>query len=1072
MAPPVMKRASAHGALVLGVVVTALTAAALAATLAMVGGSVLARSVGQRIATLQPSDTSVAVTGPMSGTDLAQADTALRGLLHVTFNDRRYRVDRAEIARALTLPTGYGGTRTAQIAPMASFDVRAHTTLVAGSWPAPPQAGQPVDIALPTDIARMLGLRAGATVTSTDSFSAAPVTVHVSGLFRENDPGSPFWRLSPVGPAGVAVSGNATEYGPVLVDPAALPAGADSSAASSESPLKPDTAAWVVQPDLSGLSGGDIRALAGAVARFQSSLAQSPALLTLSASTSLPQALTAAAGDVWAARSALAVAAVLSALLALAALLLAVRLLRARREIESATLRARGGAGWQLVAINASESAACGLVAVLGGAYGGAWLGAALAPAGLPLGGPDLGTWLAAGLAALVSTLAIAGASAGVSSPVEAWVRRSRQSTVLALARVGGDVAVVALAGVAVWQLRQITLASTSGDGIDPVLVAAPALTLAGATLLLIRLVPLAARLAERWARRRPGLLGPLVTWEVSRRPARFTGALLLSVLAVTTGAFALGMHASWHRSQLDQAAFDTGSDVRVDLETTRPGDAAAIARASGVTAATPMAAVSLDTGTAVAVNAATASAIALRPDLSQGSVKALWGGITPTGQQSGLVMPGKPLRLAVTVSLQVKAQTSGKAKGGGSGAGAGTGSGAAGADGGAAVLPAGVVFTLLDADGAAYQIAASNSLPADGRPHVVSGVVSDEARALYPLRLVDLALSGPFANAQLSIVGASSSVSAAGPMVPFASAASFAGWRQSAPTSQGTTTLAAPCRVRATACVWPGTTALGQVVLDASAPSRIVPGIATAAYLRTEGAAIGDLVPVTANGVAVTVRLVGQMNAFPTKGDAPVVVLDLTTLQNALLASASPPVTVTTWLLRTRDGSVPPGLPAAAKAASRSATAAQLLNDPLALPPQRTWILVAFAAAALAVLGGSVNVAAEIRSRRRDAALLAALGVSRWQQLRGLCLERFALGITASGFGLLLGTTLSALLIAPLTPSASGTAPIPPVLVSYVWPWSIALAAVVALGPVAAIAVSTLRRPDAAAELRLAEAI
>jgi hypothetical protein len=48
----------------------------------------------------------------------------------------------------------------------------------------------------------------------------------------------------------------------------------------------------------------------------------------------------------------------------------------------------------------------------------------------------------------------------------------------------------------------------------------------------------------------------------------------------------------------------------------------------------------------------------------------------------------------------------------------------------------------------------------------------------------------------------------------------------------------------------------------------------------------------------------------------------------------------------------------------------------------------------------------------------------------------------------------------------------VPPVLVTYVWSWSIALAAVVALGPVAAVAAGTLRRPDAAAELRLVEAM
>ena len=61
---------------------------------------------------------------------------------------------------------------------------------------------------------------------------------------------------------------------------------------------------------------------------------------------------------------------------------------------------------------------------------------------------------------------------------------------------------------------------------------------------------------------------------------------------------------------------------------------------------------------------------------------------------------------------------------------------------------------------------------------------------------------------------------------------------------------------------------------------------------------------------------------------------------------------------------------------------------------------------------------------------------------------------------------------MAPVTPDASGNRPVPPVLVTYAWPWSVALALVVAVGPVVAVAAGTLRRPDAAAELRLVEAM
>jgi hypothetical protein len=1025
-----------HGALIVGVIVTSLTAAALFATLATVGGTVFSRSVVQRVESLPATDTSLTLSGPVTRPNVAKADAAIREQMNETLGGSRFSLDRAEVARALDLPTAFGPARSKLVRPMAATGITAHATLLSGSWPQPPAPGQPLDVALAADVAKTLALHVGDQVRLTDSFTDAPVPVRISGVFRQIDPESPYWQLSPVGPTGSLISGDLTEYGPVIVDPAALSGGA----------LQQDSVNWVVRPDLSRAGAADLRPLANKVAQLASVLSQSTTLVAITAKTGLPQALSAAAGDAWAARSGLAVATALSALLALAALLLAVGLLRTRREIEAATLRARGGAGWQLSAINGGEALICGLIAAAGGAYGGETLGEALAPSATPLGAPTLGMWLAAGVAAFVGALIMTTAAAGASSPVAAWARRSRQSTVLAVARVGGDAAVVALAVVAVWQLREISLSSTTNDGIDPVLVAAPAFALAGATLVLVRAVPLAARLGERWAGRRRGLLGPLVTWDVSRHPARFTGAMLLSVLAVTTGVFALTMHASWHTSQLDQAAFDAGSDVRVGMVTAGPADASAIAGSSDVTAATPLVPSPVDGGAVVAVDSRTASAIALRPDLSPVPVARLWSGIAPDGNP-GLAIPGRPARIAVTASLRTDTAPTTPAP------------------------PVNVVFTVLDADGVAYRIPGS-ALPADAEPHVVSGAVGDAGHALYPLRLVNVAFAGSFGNAAISVSQVASADTATGPAVPFASGTAFGLWEQTGQTALGTPTNPVPCVLIETSCKWLGIPALGQFTLDAVGPPESVPGIATKSFLLAKGAHVGDSVPVTVNGVALSVRIVGQIDAFPTESALPVVVLDLTTLQNAVLASGSPPMVVQQWLLRTRDGAVPRGLPAAASAISRSDVTAALLNDPLGVPSQRTWIVIAIAAAALAVAGGSMNVAAEIRARRRDTALLAALGVSRWQQLRGLCTERLLLGTVSSGLGLLMGVGLSALLVVPVTPSAVGTAPVPPVLVTYAWSWSIALTAVVALGPVAAAAISTLRRPDAASELRLAEAI
>src|SRR5438270_12996640 len=147
-----MRRASAHGGLLLGVVVTALTAAALFAALASVGGGALSRSVVQRVAAMKPSDTNVTVSGPTSAANLPQIDTALRDLLRITVGSRPFTVDRAEIGRALNLQASSGGpSSTRIITPVAASAVADHATVVSGTWPTPPRPGAPVDVAMPLD---------------------------------------------------------------------------------------------------------------------------------------------------------------------------------------------------------------------------------------------------------------------------------------------------------------------------------------------------------------------------------------------------------------------------------------------------------------------------------------------------------------------------------------------------------------------------------------------------------------------------------------------------------------------------------------------------------------------------------------------------------------------------------------------------------------------------------------------------------------------------------------------------------------------------------------------------------
>ena len=68
-------------------------------------------------------------------------------------------------------------------------------------------------------------------------------------------------------------------------------------------------------------------------------------------------------------------------------------------------------------------------------------------------------------------------------TPGAARIQRGRQAVISAVSRAGADVAVLALAVLAGWQLRRYSVASAGPNGsagVDPVLTLAPALALAG----------------------------------------------------------------------------------------------------------------------------------------------------------------------------------------------------------------------------------------------------------------------------------------------------------------------------------------------------------------------------------------------------------------------------------------------------------------------------------------------------------------------------------------------------------------------------------------------------------------
>ena len=252
------------------------------------------------------------------------------------------------------------------------------------------------------------------------------------------------------------------------------------------------------------------------------------------------------------------------------------------------------------------------------------------------------------------------------------------------------------------------------------------------------------------------------------------------------------------------------------------------------------------------------------------------------------------------------------------------------------------------------------------------------------------------------------------------------------------------------------------------------VPAIATTAFDSANSTSVGSIVQTTVNRTTVPAKIVAVASAFPTITGAGLV-MDLSTLEAFLVSHGAAPVAVTQWWLATADGQVPASLtralPPGATTKSSAALAAATVADPLSAAPQQALLAMTVAAALLAIFGFWVSIAANVRQRRAENAVLAALGVSQRSAAAQLFLEKLLLSVPAAALGLLLGTVVARLLVPAVTLSPTAQTPVPPPLTMFDLPQTIPLAVAVAVLPALAAALVVFRRPDPAAELRAAEA-
>ncbi|MEU6555290.1 ABC transporter permease [Streptomyces sp. NPDC046915] len=1085
----VLARARAHRPLITAALVTVLLTtsvlAALAAYSAAIGDAALRHSLAEP---RNAADAALVVTAEVAADHRRAADTAVRDGARRTFDGLPVTVRTLVCSGPYALPAT---TRAAATRPGDNPDLTHFATLdptqVRFSEGRPPRAGTPdVEVALPETAARRLRLTPGARLTVTDRLDGPPVRILVTGVYRPTEPASPYWLLDELGGRGVRQTSDFITYGPLLTAPSVVTGGR-----VSEGPF-----AWLASADFARLTAERIDALRtsartgpAALLKLRTGDDSEGDTAETTATTALPEVLDRVERSLLVSRSTLLIVALQLALLAACALLLVARLLAAERTGETRLLRARGASRAALAGLAAREALllagpALLIAPLLAGPLTRLLAGhGALARLGLELEVPDggrLGVWLTAAGVALGCALAVT-----LPAVASTGFRTSRARALPAWLRAGADLGLVAVAGVAYWQLDRRTSGAMSADttgalGIDPLLVAAPALALLAGAVLTLRLLPPAARLAERRATGGRGLAAALAGWQLSRRPGRGAGPVLLLVLAVALGVLAIGQGSSWERSQDDQADFAAGAPVRIlgtgDGELGRTQEYAAVPH---VREAAPAVRTTLPlsgdrTATVLALDTAhAADTVLLRPDLAPAPMKRLLAGLGPSGESAGARVPAGATRLTLTATLLSSVR--------------GTESAAT------------VTQTLEDDHGVPYPLP-SGSLPADARPHMLSVELPSNHGPLT-LTGVQLVLPVPSSHAEQHTLtlDALTATTAAGTAqrVPLS-----ASWRVASGTDgQGSADAAtAPTRPRVRPAAHPtvvygtGYVPSDQPRLSPSLTLRMqvpqprttaVAALATDRFLASAGARPGQTMDISLAGQNVPVRIVRALRQLPTAqggqgdGDGGAVLVDLPAVNRVLQARYGLALAPTEWWLRPDSPSYSADIATALRARPdldpgqivvRDEIAAELRDDPFGAGPEAAFTAAAAAAAVLAALGFAVSTAGTLRERNAEFAILRALGAPRRRLARAVVGEQSVLVALALAVGTGLGIALTRAVLPLIVLTGEATRPVPDLLVELPPLRMAALVAAVAAVPVVVVALLAVRQADPVQVLREGE--
>lgn len=1026
----------------------------------------------------------------------------------------------------LALPSLPGGQAGDQAVVGYLDGLSDHATLVKGSWPVETSGpAGPIEAVVVDDVAQKLGLEVGDALALVAHPSTQPLTVpaRLVGIYAIDDAADPYWNADEQLLTGLHENGQYRTFGPFQTTRDDL---------LQRAGLTQVRLQWGVLPNFERLTVDGIPQLRGGLGTLEEHL-QARTDAAFDVVTGLPSILADAERALLVSRTGVLLVMAQLALLAAYAVVLTATLLVDHRRVETALLRSRGAGSLHVALLALTE----GLLIAVPSVIVAPWLAVAalnllnvvgpLAAVGLRIE-PHVTTdgYLAAAVAG-IACVALLVLPAGLAARRFAAEQSglSRQETRTFGQRMGLDVALLAVTAIALWQLRlygaPLTRTVQGNLGLDPLLVAAPAIGLVAGGVLALRILPLLAQAAETAVTRGRDLVASLGSRQLARRPLRYTRSALLLMLAMSMGVFALSYAATWSTSQRDQAAYQAGAAVRV-----MPGSSlgtppawalpAAYSGLGSLALASPVE--RLSDGISFPAAAGSADLLALDADTAAGIVlfRADESAV-PLGDLMRPLRAGRPeprlatlpgattyLRITPVIDIasivrEVYDDETGEV----------TDIPLDLAD----LEPIRVSASAIvrDAHGLLYRGSSEIVSMAGSVPQLLVPFQPARDRAADPTQAPAGHLDGPIQLAGLAldvwlpletlttrgVIGVAEVAAGLGRTGPWTdvSLTSAGDWRASmspgrevlggVPTSNthGSTVQlggGGPQELiygNGSAEVSARLAFVPVAVAPGTAP---VPVVVNRAFLESTGSSLGDTISGTLGGGALRISIAGSVDSFPTTDpERPLLILDEPTLGLLRLYESSDIRNADEWWMAPTDGQAEALIDAlraspfdSASVTSAIGRARSLSTDPVALGIIGALSLGFVATGLFALVGLTVSAAVSARQRRTEFALLRALGLSGRQLSNSLWLENGSLVLVSLLGGTALGLLIGWVVLPFVTVTQRATTPIPPVQVHV--PWGdialLDLGSALALGVAVLVIGAVLRRLGVGSILRMGE--